>query len=113
MEQPAFEQSEADSLALQSKKLARISQRGLPFSKKKSCQSIKSVVIHNSDTQNIYMSSMLYSEKKITEEDQRRPTIKKTSKRNVERMMEDKFPLSKNRFLKTKLEQQIKRKQLS
>ncbi len=85
---PAAEHSEPDSLAVQSKKLARISQRGLPFSKKKSCQSLKSVVIHNSDTSNmVYMSSMLYSEKKIAEEEQRRPTIKKTSKRSIEKML--------------------------
>jgi|JI61114C2RNA_FD_contig_61_2382652_length_644_multi_1_in_0_out_0_1 hypothetical protein len=67
-ELPAVEHSETDSLAVQNKKLARISQRGLPFSKKKSCQSLKSVVIHNSDANNmVYISSMLYSEKKIAE----------------------------------------------
>jgi hypothetical protein len=55
------EQSEAGSIAIQNKKLARITQKGLPFAKKKSSQSMKSVVIHNNDSNPIFLSSMLYS----------------------------------------------------
>ncbi len=95
-----------------SKKLQRISAKGLPFAKKNSSQSIKSVVIHNNDANSIYMSSILYSEKKIAEEEQRRTNIKKTSKRCAEKMMEEKAQL-RNRYLKMKLEQQIKRHELS
>lgn len=77
------EESESGEKTLQSKKLMRINSKRLPFAKKNSSPSIKSVVIHSNDANSMYLSSMLYSEKKIAEEDQRKPTIKKASKRNI------------------------------